>query len=249
MFNPFSVLNALQSEVFGSYWFQTGTPTYLAKILENSDYDLRLLIEGLELDASSFTEYRAEPNNPIPMIYQAGYLTIQGYDDLLELYTLGLPNDEVKYGFLKFLMPYYSDLDGVRPEFHIAQFYRELHAGKIDDFMERMKVIFAKIPYELSNDNETHYQALFYLTFTLLGQYVEAEVRSSHGRADMVVKTKDYIYVFEFKLNGTAEEALQQIDSKEYLLPYTLDNRKLFKVGVSFSKETRNVNKWLVVSG
>ena len=114
--------------------------------------------------------------------------------------------------------------------------------------MERLKVFFAKIPYELSNDNERHYQAIFYIVFTLVGQYVEAEVRSAGGRADAVVKTKEYIYVFEFKLDGSAEQALKQIDEKGYLIPYQLDGRKLIKVGVDFSKESRNINNFVVLA-
>ena len=112
--------------------------------------------------------------------------------------------------------------------------------------MERLKVFFAKIPYELNNNNEKHYQAVFYVVFTLIGQYIDSEVRSSKGRADAVVKTKDCIYVFEFKLNGTAEEAIQQIDSNGYLIPYQLDGRKLVKVGVEFSKEERNISRFIV---
>lgn len=123
---------------------------------------------------------------------------------------------------------------------------RELRAGNVDAFMERLKVFFAGMPYELSENTERHYQAIFYVVFTLMGQFVETEVRSARGRADAVVKTKDFIFVFEFKLNGTAEEALKQIDEKGYLIPYTLDGRKLVKVGVNFSKETRNVDEYVI---
>ena len=178
------------------------------------------------------------------MIYQSGYLTIKDYDKSLKLYTLGFPNDEVRYGFLNFLLPYYTKVTTDETGFHIASFVRDLRAGKADSFMNRMKVFFAGIPYELSDNTERHYQAIFYVVFTLMGQFTEAEVRSSHGRADAVVKTKDTIYVFEFKLNGTAEEALKQIDEKDYLIPYQLDGRKLVKVGVEFSKETRNISRY-----
>jgi hypothetical protein len=246
MFNPFSVLKSLHFSDFDNYWFQSGTPTYLVNLLKESDYDLRLLIDGIELKQSAFTEYRADVKNPVPMIYQSGYLTIKGYDPEVELYTLGFPNDEVKYGFLEFLMPYYTVVTNDESGFHIAKFYRELQAGNTEDFMERLKVFFADIPYELNNKNEKHYQAIFYVVFTLMGQYVKTEVRSSKGRADAVVKTKDYIYVFEFKLNGTAEEAIRQIDEKGYLIPYQLDGKKLVKVGVEFSKEERNIHRYLI---
>ena len=246
LFNPFSGLNALQKLKLGNYWFQTGTPTYLVDLLKQSDYDLRLLINGIETTNSAFSEYRAEANNPLPMIYQSGYLTIKHYDKEVDLYTLKFPNDEVCYGFLNFLVPYYTNVSDDETGFHIAKFIRELRSGDIEAFMERLKVFFAGMPYELSENTERHYQAIFYVVFTLMGQFVETEVRSARGRADAVVKTKDFIFVFEFKLNGTAEEALKQIDEKGYLIPYTLDGRKLVKVGVNFSKEKRNIDCYVI---
>ena len=246
VFNPFSLLNVFDSYKFDNYWFQTGTPTYLVDLLKQSDYDLRLLIDGVEVQASAFSEYRAEIRNPLPMIYQSGYLTIKGYDKEVSLYTLGFPNDEVRYGFLNFLIPYYTEVSDAETGFYIVKFMRELRSGNVDAFMERLKVFFAGIPYELSENTERHYQAIFYVVFTLMGQFVETEVRSARGRADAVVKTKDFIFVFEFKLNGTAEEALKQIDEKGYLIPYTLDGRKLVKVGVNFSKEKRNIDCYVI---
>ena len=244
--NPFSVLNAFAAGEFENYWFQTGTPTYLADLLKESDYDLRLLIDGVEVASSAFSEYRAEASNPLPMIYQSGYLTIKDYDKDLRMYTLGFPNDEVRYGFLNFLLPYYTRVTTDETGFHIATFIRELRAGKVDSFMGRVKVFFAGIPYELSDNTERHYQTIFYVIFTLMGQFTEAEVRSSHGRTDAVVKTRDTVYVFEFKLNGTAEEALRQIDTGDYLIPYQLSGKRLVKVGVEFSKGTRNISRYLV---
>ena len=246
VFNPFSLLNVFDSCKFGNYWFQTGTPTYLVDLLKQSDYDLRLLVDGMEVDASAFSEYRAEVRNPLPMIYQSGYLTIKGYDKEVFLYPLGFPNDEVRYGFLNFLLPYYTEVSSDETGFHIAKFMRELRKGEVDAFMERLKIFFAGIPYELSDNTERHYQAIFYVVFALLGQFVKTEVRSARGRADAVVKTQDAVYVFEFKLNGSAEEALKQIDEKGYLIPYTLDGKRLVKVGVNFSKETRNIDRYIV---
>jgi hypothetical protein len=246
MFNPFSVLNTLKFGNFRNYWFQTGTPTYLVDLLKVSDYDLRLLIDGIEAKPSDFAEYRADANNPVPMIYQSGYLTITGYDNEYDMYILGFPNEEVRYGFLYFLMPYYTTVTNGTGSFHITKFCKELESGDTEAFMERLQVFFADIPYELNNKNEKHYQAIFYVVYTLMGQYVKTEVSSSKGRADAVVKTKEYIYVFEFKLNGTAEEAIQQIDDKGYLIPYQLDGRKLIKIGVEFSKEERNIHRFIV---
>lgn len=246
MFNPFSILNAFDKMWLGHYWFQTGTPTYLVQLLKQSDYNLRLLIDGMETTAEAFAEYRADARNPLPMIYQSGYLTIKGYDREVNLYTLGFPNDEVRYGFLNFLVPYYTEVSDDQTGFHIAKFMRELKAGDVDSFMERMKVFFAGIPYELNDSTERHYQAIFYVVFTLMGQFIETEVRSSRGRADAVVKAPDAIYVFEFKFNGSAREALEQIGSRGYLIPYQLDGRRLVKVGVNFSRETRNIDEYIV---
>lgn len=165
----------------------------------------------------------------------------------MKLYTLGFPNDEVRYGFLNFLVPYYTNVSNDETGFHIAKFMRELKSGDVEAFMERLKIFFSGIPYELSDDTECHYQVIFHVVFTLLGQFIRSEVRSSRGRADAVVHTPTAIYVFEFKLDGTADAALKQIDEKGYLIPYTLDGRKLVKVGVNFSKETRNIDEYIVV--
>ena len=131
--------------------------------------------------------------------------------------------------------------------FYIGKFARELREGNVDSFMERLRAFFADMPYELNDKTERHYQVIFYIVFKLLGQYIDVEVRSARGRADAVVKTTDYIYVFEFKLNGSVDEALQQIDTKGYLIPYTTDGRQLVKVGASFDKAERNIGEWKAV--
>lgn len=246
MFNPFSVLNVFDGYEFGYYWFQTGTPTYLVNLLKESDYDLRLLIDGVSVEAQSFSEYRADAGNPLPMIYQSGYLTIKDYDKEFELYTLRFPNNEVRYGFMKFLSPFYTKVTDDETGFHIKHFVKELQAGDVPAFIERLKAFFAGIPYELNDQTERHYQVIFYLVFRLMGQFIDTEVRSAKGRADAVVKTKDRIYLFEFKLNGSAEEALRQMGEKGYLEPYAMDLREKVKVGVDFSKEQRNINDFIV---
>ncbi|MDD2952252.1 MAG: ATP-binding protein [Parabacteroides sp.] len=247
VFNPFSTLSCLQKKEYGSYWFQTGTPTFLVELLQQSEYDLRTLINGVEAEASSFVEYRALGDNPIPLIYQSGYLTIKGYDPRFGLYELCFPNDEVKYGFLNFIMPFYTSVTDDEKGFYIGKFVRELESGDVNSFLTRLKAFFADFPYELNAKTERHYQVVFYLVFKLMGQFCDAEVRSAKGRADAVVKTNDYIYVFEFKLDGSVEDALRQIDEKGYLLPYEADGRELVKIGVSFSKEERNLDCWEIV--
>lgn len=245
LYNPFSVLNAFFKKEFGNYWFQTGTPTFLVKSLQKADYDLRTLIDGVEASAITFTEYRAEADNPIPLIYQSGYLTIKDYDKEFKMYTLGFPNDEVRYGFLNFLVPFYTPVTDDKKNFYIGRFVQELRKGDIDSFMQRFKAFFADFPYELNDKTERHYQVVVYLIFKLMGQFTHAEVHSAKGRADAIVQTPHYIYIFEFKLNGTVEEALQQINDKGYTEPFLSDNRQVIKVGVEFSPETRNVKRWL----
>ena len=245
VFNPFSVLNVFDGYKFSNYWFQTGTPTFLVELLKKSEYDLRTLIDGIVASASSFTEYRVNANNPIPLIYQSGYLTIKDYDKRFGNYLLEFPNDEVRYGFMDFLVPYYTSVVDDERGFYLGKFVRELESGNVDAFLTRLQAFFADFPYELNEKTERHYQVVFYLVFKLMGQFTGAEVLSARGRADAVVKTPKYIYVFEFKLNGTAEQALQQIDEKGYLIPYQVDGRELVKVGVEFSAEKRNIDRWL----
>ena len=246
VFNPFSLLNTLSFSRFGSYWFQTGTPTFLVELLKQSEYDLRTLIDGVEMKESAFSEYRVAENNPIPLIYQSGYLTIKDYDERFHLYTLRFPNDEVKYGFLDFITPFYTSVGDEDNGFYIGKFVRELESGDVDSFLTRLKAFFADFPYELNDKTERHYQIVFYLVFKQMGQFCDAEVRSARGCADAVVKTQDSIYIFEFKLNGSAEAALKQINDKGYLIPYMADNRKQIKVGVMFDASERNIGQWLI---
>ena len=245
MFNPFSVLSVMSKRRYDNFWFATGTPTFLADMLRETDYDLRNL-DGVQVTAVSLTDDRADARNPVPMIYQSGYLTIKDYDPEFQEYTLGFPNDEVRYGFLNFITPFYTPVRETDTAFYIGKFIRELRAGDVEAFLTRMRAFFADIPYELNDRTERHYQVIFYLIFKLMGQYAGAEVRSATGRADAVVETADTVYVFEFKLRGTAEEVLAQIDSRGYLIPYAADGRRLVKVGVEFSTEERNLSRWII---
>ncbi|WMI96043.1 ATP-binding protein [Bacteroides fragilis] len=246
MFNPFSVLNTFSTGLFENAWFASGTPTFLAEMLRKTDFDLRDL-DGIEVSSASLSDDRADIHNPVPMIYQSGYLTIKKYDPQFGLYTLGFPNEEVKYGFLNFVAPFYTPVASTDTAFYIGKFVRELTSGDVEAFLERLRCFFADFPYELNTKTERHYQVVFYLVFKLMGQFTEAEVRSARGRADAVVKTADYTYVFEFKLDGSAEMALQQIEEKGYSFPYGADGRKLVKIGVSFDAEQRNLGEWLIV--
>jgi hypothetical protein len=247
IYNPFSLLNTFDAGTFRNYWFATGTPTFLVKMLKELDFDIKSLDNDVKIPVDSIADYRAEYEDPVPLLYQSGYLTIKDYDALFNEYILGFPNEEVRYGFINELLPVYMPKKNIRGEFYAANFVRDLFAGNVDGFMTRLKAFFAGIPYKLNNKKEKHYQTVFYLLFKLMGQFVDVEQRSAKGRADAVVTTADSIFVFEFKLteNATAEEALKQIDDKNYLIPFTAGNKKLVKVGVEFSREERGINRWI----
>ena len=199
-----------------------------------------------ETDEQVLNSIDSESTNPIPVIYQSGYLTIKGYDEEFGIYRLGFPNREVEEGFIRFLLPYYANVNKVESPFEIQKFVREVRAGDYESFFRRLQSFFSDIPYELARELELHYQNVLYIVCKLVGFYVKAEYHTSEGRVDMVLQTDKFIYIMEFKLNGTAEEALQQINDKHYARPFETDSRKLFKIGVNFSAETRNIEKWLV---
>ena len=245
MYNPFSLLLAFDRNEFKSYWFETGTPTYLVELLKKHHYDLHRMAHE-ETDEQVLNSMDSESTNPIPVIYQSGYLTIKGYDEEFGIYRLGFPNREVEEGFIRFLLPYYANVNKVESPFEIQKFVREVRAGDYESFFRRLQSFFSDIPYELARELELHYQNVLYIVCKLVGFYVKAEYHTSEGRVDMVLQTDKFIYIMEFKLNGTAEEALRQIEDKHYARPFATDSRKLFKIGVNFSVETRNIEKWLV---
>jgi hypothetical protein len=251
IYNPFSVLNTFAKRDFAYYWFATGTPTFLAKALENQQYDIRKFDNNVDIAANSVMDYRVENQNLVPLLYQSGYLTIKSYDPMLDTYTLGFPNEEVKYGFLNELLPAFAQRPITTGKFSIIDFLKQLINNDIEDFMTSLKAFFAEIPHDAikqKHRDEQYYQHVFYLLFTLMGQFVQTEVKNNKGRADAVVKTADSIYVFEFKMdsNATAEDAPAQINSKDYAIPYITDHRKTVKIGVEFSQVERGIKRWLI---
>lgn len=245
IYNPFSLLNTFAKRKFGNYWFETGTPTYLVELLKIHNYDLHLM-SHVETDEDTLNSIDSSSTDPIPVIYQSGYLTIKGYDRRFEIYRLGFPNREVEEGFMKFLLPFYANITKVDSSFQIKKFVQEILSGDYDSFFRRLQSFFADTPYELVRDLELHYQNVLFIVFKLIGFYVKAEYHTSNGRIDLVLQTDDFIYIMEFKLDGTAEDALRQINEKNYALPFASDPRKLFRIGVNFSKETRNIERWVV---
>lgn len=244
IYNPFSVLNAFDANTFGSYWFETGTPTYLAHLLKLHDYSLERMADEVTTE-DVLNSVDVASTNPIPVIYQSGYLTIKGYDSEFHTYQLGFPNAEVEDGFFRFLLPYYTSLEKPEVQSYISKFVHELRSGNVEAFLTRLKSFFADTPYELVKNLENHYQNVLFIIFKLTGMYVRAEYHTSRGRIDLVMQTDDYTYVMEFKLDGTAEDALQQISDKDYALPFVTDATKVVRIGMNFSSETRNIDRWV----
>ena len=247
IYNPFSLLNAFKYKEFGSYWFETGTPTYLVKLLKKHHYDLERMAHE-ETDAQVLNSIDSESTNPIPVIYQSGYLTIKGYDERFGIYRLGFPNREVEEGFIRFLLPFYANVNKVESPFEVQKFVREVETGDYDSFFHRLQSFFADTTYEVIREQELHYENVLFIVFKQVGFYTKVEYHTNDGRIDLVLQTEKFIYIMEFKLNGTAEEALQQINDKRYALPFEADGRKLFKIGINFSEKTRNIEKWVVES-
>jgi hypothetical protein len=245
IYNPFSLLNTFQSNKISNYWFETGTPSYLVYLLKKHSYNLEQMATS-QCDAEVLNSVDSESTNPVPVIYQSGYLTIKDYDPEYQLYTLGFPNQEVEDGFLKFLLPSYTSIDKTQTAFFIVNFVKDIKAGRVDDFLKRLSSLFADTPYELVRDLENHYQNVLFIVTKLMGFYVKAEYHTSEGRIDLLLQTDAYTYVMEFKLDGTAEEAMQQIEVKNYAQPFAADRRTLVKVGVNFSSTTRNIERWIV---
>lgn len=241
MYNPFSLLQSLSKKKFGSFWFETGTPTYLVKLIQLHNYNLEAM-SRTQTSAEVLDSIDGHDTNPIPVIYQSGYLTIKGYNKRFGTYLLGFPNKEVEEGFLKYLIPFYSRINAVDSAFQIQSFVDDVENGRTEQFIKRLKSFFADTPYELVKDLENHYQNVLFIISRLMGFYTKAEYHTSEGRIDMVVLTPDYCYVLEFKLDGTAEEALQQIQDTHYTLPFEMNGQKIIRIGMNFSSETRNID-------
>ncbi len=248
VYNPYSLLTALYNNKLGNYWFQSGNPRFLVTRLKEENIDLYRLQKSVET-GTKLQDIDLVMVNPLPLLFQSGYLTIKGYDMDFDEYTLGYPNREVKESFLRSLVPCYIEDDkGISP-FDVKRFVREVEGGDVEAFMKRFQALFAGFPYDQVGDCELHYHNVIYLTFVLMGFYVRTEYRTSDGRCDAVVMTDTHIYIFEFKYNRSAEEAIRQIDEKGYALPFAADPRQLIKIGVNFSSETRRIDDVKIVKG
>ena len=248
MYNPFSLLNTFAGQEFNDYWFETGTPTFLVKLLRQTGYDISRLAENdVEIDADMISGVNDYVNDPIPVMYQSGYLTIKGYDGMFRVYKLGFPNMEVRKGFMKMLLSVYSPLPEREGNVLVSKLYKAVTGGKPEEMMKILEALFARANYQIQGNAEKDFQYAMYIIFELLGEYVQTEKQTSNGRIDILLQTKDYIYVMELKVDSTADEALKQIEEKGYARPFAADPRRLYKIGVSFSTATRRIEDWKIV--
>ena len=253
IYNPFSVLNCFAKNDYRSFWFATGTPTFLIKTMEGKRFDPQRMLCGVNEKSSVFTDYRIDSATPIPLFYQSGYLTIKDYDPALDRYRLEVPNDEVKYGLVENFLPPYAGIEngsGVSVEDFVA----ELSEGDTDAFMQSLSSLISSIPYDETRSSDKQYtyeytyKVAVFLIFTLCGQYIRSEVHTLKGRCDSVCETNDHVFIFEFKMadapDGTADEALSQIEKMGYAEPYKASGKEIIKLGVVFDSKQRAITEW-----
>lgn len=246
VYNPYSLLIALKQQVFGDYWFATGTPTFLVEVLQHTDYPLdRLTTE--EVDVRTMDSVDMMYSNPIPLLFQSGYLTIKGYDERFQNYRLGFPNEEVEKGFAQFLATYYFS-NGANGSFTINNFVRDVECGDPEGFMTRLQALYADCDYQITGRKEIYFQNTMMVLFKLMGLYVQVERHTSRGRMDVTIQTRDYVYVVELKVDKSADETLQQIEERQYAAPFAADPRRLFKIGVRFGSESNGIDEWKIVA-
>ena len=253
VYNPFSLLKAFQQRKIDNYWFASGTPTFLIHQMQYFKTDI-MSLDKLEVPSSAFDQPTEAMEDALPLLYQTGYLTIKDYDRVIEAYTLSIPNQEVRIGYTKGLLPVYTGLNAniVQMGF-AAKFWKALRNGDINLAMQEMQTYLAGVPYvegfkkklQEATTKEGFYEYTMYLIFSMLNVYVRTQVKCAGGRVDMVVWMPDTVYVFELKMDDTAENALKQIDSKNYALPFQANGRRVVKVGVRFNADTRVPEEWI----
>lgn len=245
VYNPFSLIKALASGDIGDYWFDSGTPTYIIKLLQKYNVGLRDLT-GQDAGVSDFDVSPENMTTALPLLYQSGYLTIKHYEPMIDLYTLGYPNEEVRTGMVRSLAAnYLTPAEGTNSSF-VIKFVKAVITDDMEQALTLMRAYLAGVSYRLSNKTERDVQTIFYLVFSLIGSFIKVEEESAHGRADVVITLPSVVYVMELKFDGSADAALRQIDEKGYLIPYTADGKRLVKVGVNYSSEERTITEWRI---
>ena len=245
VFNPFSLLNAMAKGKLDYYWFSSGTPTYLINML-NKFQVMPSEIGGSEADESEFDAPTEKMTTIMPLLYQSGYITIKGYDPETELYLLDIPNKEIRVGLYRSLLPYYIGMNTVKGTTTIAKMSAAIRRNNIDGALEMLQAYLCTVPYCDNTDYEGHYQQMMYVIFSILDNYVDVEVRTLSGRVDMVLRTATHLYLFELKLNQSADVAMKQIDLKEYPKRFALCGLPIVKVGINFDMEKHTIKNWKV---
>ena len=248
--NPFSLLSAMNNRKFDNYWFSTGTPTFLVNMLKHFRTDITK-IDGSEAWATDFDQPTENMQSILPLFYQSGYITIKGYDPIMQFYTLGFPNEEVKVGLMRILIPYYVHTNNVEASHAVGRMYQALRKDDMDSCLKAMQEFLTTIPYQENTlkdapTTEGHFTAMLYMMFSLLNVYVFSQVRNAKGRLDILIETDTTIYVMELKLDSDLDKALKQIDEKDYTIPYQSDGRKVVKVAINFSTEERMIKEWKI---
>ena len=245
MFNPFSLLNALQDRRLKSYWFESGTPTFLVEMLRKFNVAPSML-KPTKTMASAFDAPTESMTSIIPLLYQSGYYTIKEYNRMGDLYMLDIPNNEIRIGLMESLLPNYVQVDTYKGTTTVAEMYLALLEENLDEMLRLLQAYLLTIPQCDNTNYEGHYQQLLYVIFSLLGRYVDVEVRTATGRVDMVMRTAQKLYLFELKLNRSAEAAMKQIDLKNYPARFALCQLPVVKVGINFDAEQHTITDWQI---
>lgn len=245
IYNPFSVLNALSAKRFASYWYETGTPTFLVEYLRDGRYKLDDL-ETSDISESVLTGVNYYEPDPVTLLYQTGYLTIKDYDRRFRSYVLDYPNDEVRNGFLQALSLIYTPLMENKGDFSVFRFVKDIEAGDVESLMNRFVAFFADSDYQVQGDYELYFQNTFAVMLKMMGMYVQTERHTSNGRIDVVFNTEGFVYIIEIKRNASAAEALAQIRDKGYDKPYLASGKKIYTIGVNFSTDTKRIEEWIM---
>ncbi len=254
IFNPFSLLNSLDEHKLGNYWFSSGTPTFLAQQISlHPNIDVEKLDQGFWTSREIFDMPAEKSSDIIPLLYQSGYLTIKDYDSEMNMYKLGYPNEEVRIGFSKCLMPFYANNSSSDNESFSVEFVRSLAEHNIDRALTLARSFLSSIPYNAlrkkEDYNEHYYRTLLLLMCRFVTPYtVRAEHANAVGRSDLLIEMKDAVFCFEFKKKESPEKAIQQIDEKGYLISFEADHKKLYKIGVQFDFELRTIGDWVIAT-
>ena len=243
VFNPFSLLNAFMDGKIRDYWFESGTPTYLIEMLRKYEI-IPSRIGNITAMAADFDAPTERITSIVPLLYQSGYVTIKKYNEFAELYTLDIPNGEIRVGLMNSLLPYYVQNKSMEGRVAVAEMYDAIRQDRMEEALELLKAFLLTVP-ECDNTNyEGHYQQMFYIIFSLLGRYVDVEVRTATGRVDMVMRTATKLYLFELKINQSAAKAMNQINLKDYPARFALQKLPVVKVGINFSTNERTITDW-----